>query len=77
MVATAGIEAHRNGSYGIDAPYLLPIPLLLIAINVCEGIVSRTPWPFLAALLVTACAGLGLYASGGSPTFNVGIGNSK
>ena len=54
---------RRNGSYGIDAPYLLPIPILLIAVNLFAGIVSRSVGPFVGAAAVTACAGLGLYAS--------------
>jgi len=47
--------ARRKGSYGIDAPYLLPIPLLLVAWNIVQGIKSKTPWPFWAAALVVAC----------------------
>ncbi len=52
-----------RGSYGIDAPYLLPIPVAVILANLAEGFISKTLWPFLAAVLVTGCAGLGLYAS--------------
>jgi cyclopropane fatty-acyl-phospholipid synthase-like methyltransferase len=54
---------RRRGSYGLDAPYLLPIPALLIIANVINGIVSRTVWPFLAATLIGVCTGLGFYAS--------------
>ena len=54
---------RRNGSYGIDAPYLLPIPLLLIVANVVDGVVSGTVWPFVAAVVVLVCTGWGLYAS--------------
>jgi arsenite methyltransferase len=56
-------QAQRKGSYGIDAPYLLPIPALLIVANLVQGVVSGTVWPFVAAAAVTACAGCGLYAS--------------
>lgn len=52
-----------KGSYGIDAPYLLPVPLVIIAWNVIQGIISNTWWPFAAAGLVVACMGFGLYAS--------------
>jgi len=62
-VVTTGVHARRKGSYGVDAPYLLPIPVVLIVINIIDGVVSRTPWPFVAAVVVTACAGLGLHAS--------------
>jgi ubiquinone/menaquinone biosynthesis C-methylase UbiE len=56
--------ARRKGSYGIDAPYLLPVPLILIAWNIGHGIFSGTWWPFAAAALVVACMGCGLYTSG-------------
>ena len=60
---TARGQPRRNGSYGIDAPYLLPIPALLIAANILDGVTSGTVWPFAVAGLVGACAGCGLYAS--------------
>ena len=52
-----------KGSYGFDAPYLLPIPLVLIVWNVVQGILSKSPWPFAAAALVAACVGCGRYTS--------------
>lgn len=55
--------AHRKGSYGIDAPYLLIVPGVLIVANLVNGLISRTLWPFLAAALVLGCCGFGLYAS--------------
>lgn len=54
---------RRKGAYGIDAPYLLPIPIVLILANLVNGFMSKALWPFLAAVLVTVCSGLGLYAS--------------
>jgi arsenite methyltransferase len=60
---TAGVQPRRNGSYGIDAPYLLPVPALLIVTNIIEGVTSGRVWPFAVAGLVTACVGCGLYAS--------------
>jgi len=60
---TARVQPHRNGSYGIDAPYLLPVPALLIVANLIDGVTSGSVWPFAVAGLVTACAGCGLYAS--------------
>jgi SAM-dependent methyltransferase len=56
-------QPRRNGSYGIDAPYLLPIPVLLIAANVIDGVISRSVWPFAVGGIVAASAGSGLYAS--------------
>jgi SAM-dependent methyltransferase len=59
----ARVQTRRDGSYGIDAPFLLPIPALLIIANIIDGVTSGTVWPFAVAGLVTACAGCGLYAS--------------
>ena len=55
--------ARRKGAYGIDAPCLLPIPVVLILANLLHGFASKTPWPFLAAGLVAGGSGFGLYAS--------------
>jgi arsenite methyltransferase len=54
---------RRKGSYGIDAPQLLPILGVLAVVNVVSGVVSGTVWPFVGATAVLACAGFGLYAS--------------
>jgi cyclopropane fatty-acyl-phospholipid synthase-like methyltransferase len=51
------------GSYGFDAPYLLPVLGILFFLNVANGVVSRTAWPFVGALTILACAGCGLYTS--------------
>jgi arsenite methyltransferase len=57
------ITSQRRGSYGVDAPYLLAIPALLIVVNVVNGVVSATLLPFVAAGIILACMGLGLYTS--------------
>src|SRR5262245_25137204 len=56
-------QARRKGSYGIDAPYLLPVLAVLVVANIVNGVVSRSVWPFLGAAAVLACAGCGLYTS--------------
>ena len=56
-------QVRRKGSYGIDAPYLLPVLAVLVAANAVNGVVSGSVWPFLGAAAVLACAGCGLYAS--------------
>ena len=56
-------RARRKGSYGIDAPYLLPIVGVLIVANVVNGVVTGSVWPFVGAAAILACAGCGLYAS--------------
>src|SRR5262245_12898244 len=55
------VPTRRQGSYGIDAPHLLPIPAVLVVANVVQGVVTGTPWPFAAAAVVMACMGCGLY----------------
>lgn len=57
------VQVRRNGAYGIDAPYLLPVLALLIAANLVSGFISGSVWPFAGAAAVLACAGCGLYAS--------------
>src|SRR6266481_2497670 len=54
---------RRKGSYGIDAPYLLPIPLILMVVNIANAIICRTIWPLIAAALIGASMACGLYAS--------------
>jgi SAM-dependent methyltransferase len=54
---------RRKGSYGIDAPYLLPILGLLFVGNVINGVVTGSVWPFMGAGALLVCAGCGLYAS--------------
>jgi SAM-dependent methyltransferase len=54
---------RRKGDYGFDAPYLLPIPVVLMAVNIANGIMSRSAWPLVAAGLIMASMGCGLYAS--------------
>jgi ubiquinone/menaquinone biosynthesis C-methylase UbiE len=54
---------RRKGSYGLDAPYLLPIPLALIALNILSAVTARSLWPLVPAALIVVCMVLGLYAS--------------
>jgi ubiquinone/menaquinone biosynthesis C-methylase UbiE len=56
-------QALRRGAYGIDAPHLLPVLGLLIAVNVVSGFVAGSVWPFIGAAAVLLCGGCGLYAS--------------
>ncbi len=39
---------QRSPSYGIDAPYLLAVPALLVLFAIVEGVLDDQPWPFLA-----------------------------
>jgi hypothetical protein len=49
---------RRKGSYGIDAPYLLPVPAARTVTNVVRGAVTGTLWPFVVAGIGAACIGL-------------------
>ena len=57
------VIARRKGFYGFDAPFLLPMFGVLVLINVLEGWYSRSIWPIAVAVVLTGCAGSGLYAS--------------
>jgi ubiquinone/menaquinone biosynthesis C-methylase UbiE len=61
--AHAKTKSRLKGSYGLDAPYLLPIPLIIVVWNVVRGIMSWTLWPFVAAAIVAVCMGCGLFTS--------------
>jgi arsenite methyltransferase len=56
-------KAGRKGSYGIDAPRLLPVLGLFFIANIVQGVISGKLWPFLGAAVILGCAGRGLYAS--------------
>src|SRR5882672_6694466 len=53
----------RKGSYGIDAPYFLPILGIFFAINVVNALISRRIWPALGAALILFCGFWGLHTS--------------
>jgi arsenite methyltransferase len=54
---------RRRGSYGLDAPRLLPILALLVLADLADGIFSRSIEPLVAAVVILACGALGFYAS--------------
>jgi arsenite methyltransferase len=56
-------RVQRKGSYGIDAPYLLPVLGVLFVANVVNGAATRSLWPFVGAAVVLVCAACGLYTS--------------
>jgi SAM-dependent methyltransferase len=61
-ISLAG-QFPRKGSYGIDAPYFLPILGILFAINAVNAVISRKIPPLIAALLILFCGFWGLHAS--------------
>jgi arsenite methyltransferase len=56
-------QVERKGSYGIDAPHLLPVLGLLFVANLVNGVVSGSVWPLAGATAVLAGAACGLYTS--------------
>ena len=56
-------DVRPKGSYGIDAPYLLPVLALSCIANLVQGVMSGKFWPFLCAAMILSCAALGFYAS--------------
>ena len=52
-----------RGSYGIDAPHLVPILAMAFAGNVASAAASQTPWPLVGAGAILAAAAIGLHAS--------------
>jgi len=61
--STTQSKARRNGSYGLDAPFLLPVAVLLSVANVVNAVLARSAWPLVGAAAVLACCTTGLYAS--------------
>jgi SAM-dependent methyltransferase len=57
------VDPRRKGSYGVDAPYLLPIVGVVFVANLVHGLMSGSLWPLAGATLVAVCAGCGLYTS--------------
>jgi hypothetical protein len=55
------VGARRKGSYGVDVPYLMPIPVVLIVINIVNAVVSRTAWRLVPATGILAYMDCGLY----------------
>jgi hypothetical protein len=65
-------QARRKGSYGIDAPYWLPIAAVLIVADVVVGVVSGTATPFVIAPIMLASLGQVAFLPGtylGAPPF--------
>ena len=56
-------KVKRRGSYGFDAPYLLVIWGLLIAVSVVSGVLFESVWPFIGAAVLLWFGGSGWYVS--------------
>jgi arsenite methyltransferase len=63
IAGTRHRDPRRRGSYGIDAPRLLPIFALLVLADVADGVFSRSAGPLLTAAIILGLGCFGLYAS--------------
>jgi len=54
---------RRKGTYEIDAPWVLLIPVVLVVSNVVQGMATGSAWPFVGAAAVLACMGCGLHTT--------------
>ncbi|SNY49941.1 class I SAM-dependent methyltransferase [Paractinoplanes atraurantiacus] len=51
------------GNYGIDAPRLIAVPVILIVAGLLQAVLQRSVWPLIGVVLIAACCALGFYAS--------------
>jgi arsenite methyltransferase len=56
-------QIPRKGSYGIDAPYMLPVLGIFFAINAVNAVISRRIPPLIGAMVILFCAFWGLHTS--------------
>jgi arsenite methyltransferase len=57
------MSAARKGRYGLDAPYLLVLPVIVIVFDVWQTAVTRRPWPLIGGALVVLFCGFGWHSS--------------
>jgi cyclopropane fatty-acyl-phospholipid synthase-like methyltransferase len=60
---TTHLTARCRGSYGIDAPVLLGVPITLILAGVTQAVAARSGWPLIGVALVLISVGVGAHAS--------------
>jgi len=48
------VQFSRRGSFGIDAPYLLAVPALLVVWGIVQAVLSGSPWPLAGAALCSS-----------------------
>jgi SAM-dependent methyltransferase len=57
------MSAARKGQYGLDAPYLLVLPVIVIVFDVWQAFVTRRPWPLIGGALIAFFCGFGWHSS--------------
>src|SRR6476620_10060806 len=53
----------RRGRYGLDAPYLLALPVIAIVFNLAQVVLTGRPWGLLGAALIAVFCGFGWHSS--------------
>ena len=53
----------RRGRYGLDAPYLLALPVIAIVFNLTQVVLTGRPWGLLGAALIAIFCGFGWHSS--------------
>ncbi|BAL89727.1 putative methyltransferase [Actinoplanes missouriensis 431] len=56
-------ERKPAGEYGIDAPRLLIVPVVLVGAGVAQAVAQQTFWPLVGCALILLCCALAFYAS--------------
>ncbi|MET8282192.1 class I SAM-dependent methyltransferase [Micromonospora sp. NPDC005174] len=56
-------KSRPPGDYGIDAPRLLIVPVVLMGAGIAQAVVQQTFWPLVGTALILSCCLLALYAS--------------
>jgi SAM-dependent methyltransferase len=51
------------GSYGVDAPYLLAVPVLLFVPTIVQAVLTRSPWALIGAVLIGIATAIGFHTS--------------
>jgi len=57
------MSAGRKGRYGLDAPYLLVLPVIVIVFDVWQAAVTWRPWPLIGGALIVFFCGFGWHSS--------------
>lgn len=62
-MSEVAVTTRPPGKYGIDAPWLIIIPALLILASLVQAVLQQSIWPLIGAVLIAGCCALGWYAS--------------
>jgi arsenite methyltransferase len=57
------MSAGRKGRYGLDAPYLLVLPVIVLVFDVWQAVATWRPWPLIGGALIAFFCGFGWHSS--------------